>query len=243
MDNRTVTLDCEASGNDAALSIFILSSILLSASSAILYTLTVIYIDEIVFPRYVPLHIGTFYAFQVIGPAFGFLIGSSCLSIYVDPWVDTVLTEADPAWVGAWWIPFIIVAVSAFLLAIPFLMFPKWLPDSYLVQEERKKLMAKVYTNDKVQQGAGVIVFLKTFVVRIWRLCTNVSFMCASFGLAVVYILTQGVISFAPKFLENQFYLSSSVAGFVTGAVAIPAAGKLVNITTIYMYTFSETCL
>ena len=53
----------------------------------------------------------------------------------------------------------------------------------------------------------------------------NASFMLASFGLATIHIFTQGVISFAPKYLENQFYLTASTAGFVTGAVAIPASG------------------
>lgn len=226
LDNRTIVLDCEStSSNGAALFIFIFSSVILSISSSVLYTLAVVYIDEIVFPRYVPLHIGSFNTFLVLGPTFGFLIGSSCLSIYVDPWVDTALTESDPAWVGAWWIPFILVALFAFLLSIPFLMFPKWLPDTHLVREERKKEMAKVFVDDKVDRN-NTVVFVKTFAVQMWRLCTNISLMCSSFGLAIIYVFSQGVISFGPQYLENQFHLSSSVAGFTTGGIAIPGAGQ-----------------
>lgn len=76
------------------------------------------------------LHIGTFNIFLVLGPAIGYLFGSACLSVYVDPWIETSLEETDPAWVGAWWIPFVVVDVLSFLLSIPYLMFPKWLPCS-----------------------------------------------------------------------------------------------------------------
>ena len=222
LDNRTIVEDC-SSGNSAALAIFVISSIILSFPATVLYSLTTAYIDEIVFPRYVSLHIGVFNAFLVLGPAVGFILGSVCLSVFVDPWVETTLTESDPAWVGAWWIPFFFVSVLSFILAVPFLMYPRWLSDSYLIREERRKEMAKVYT-DKQTNGHKAEIAIKKFPVQILRLIMNPSFMFAAFGLAVTYIFSQGVISFAPKYLENQFYLSASTAGLVTGFAAIPAA-------------------
>lgn len=224
LDNRTLIEDC-SSGNSAALAIFIISSIILSFPATVLYSLTTSYIDEIVYPRFVSLHIGVFNMFLVIGPVIGFLFGSACLSIYVDPEVDTILTESDPAWVGAWWIPFVIIAIASFILAIPFLMFPKWLPDSYLIREERRKEMAKVYTDKEIDGNIAKVAIWK-FPTQIKRLLLNTSYMCAVFGLAISYIFTQGVISFAPKYLENQFYFSASTAGIVTGLAVIPSASK-----------------
>ena len=222
-DNRTITAEC-SSGNDAALAIFILATVLLSIPSAVLYPLSNAYIDEIVYPRYVSLHIGIFYVFLVVGPAIGYLLGSLCLSVYVDPWIETSLEESDPAWVGAWWISFILIGILSFLLSIPYLMFPKWLVDSHLVREERRKEISKEYV-DKEYEGNTFVVALKKFPTHMFRLFTNPSFLLASFGLGVAYIFSEGVISFAPKYLENQFYLTSSTAGLITGGIAISSAG------------------
>jgi len=38
------------------------------------------------------------------------------------------LTRDDPAWVGAWWIPFILSSVLSFILAFFLFLFPKELP-------------------------------------------------------------------------------------------------------------------
>ena len=224
LDNRKIGVaDC-SSANTAAYAIFVLSSISLSLPSSVLHTLTTSYIDEIVHPHYVALHIGTFNIFLVLGPAIGYIFGSACLSLYVDPWIETPLIESDPAWVGAWWIPFVVVGIISFLLSIPYLMFPKWLSDSHLVRHERRKEMAREYQEEQPKENKLRAAF-KSFPTQIKRLILNPSFMLASFGLASIYIFTQGVISFAPKYLENQFYLTSSTAGLITGIAAIPASG------------------
>lgn len=229
-DNRDAIEDCSLA-NTAAYAMFVLSSIALSLPSSVLHTLTTSYIDEIVYPRFVSLHIGVFNIFHVLGPAIGYLFGSACLSIYVDPWLDTPLTESDPAWVGAWWIPFIVVGVIAFILSVPYLMFPKWLHDSSLVREERRKEMALVYREFEDPTFREAV---QQFPIQFRRLLVNPSFMFAAIGLASIYIFTQGVISFAPKFLQNQFYLTSSIAGLVTGMAAIPASGQHIILNCTY---------
>ena len=220
------TTDCSSlASNTGAYAIFIVASMSLSISASVLYTLTISYIDEIVYPKFVSLHIGTFSMFLVLGPAVGYLLGSACLTVYVDPWIETSLKESDPSWVGAWWIPFVLVGFSSLLLSIPFFMFPKWLPDSYLVRVERRKEMAKVYDED-YQNEKDLWTTLKAFPIHVRRALNNRSFIFASFGMAVIYIFIQGLLSFGPKYVENQFYLTSSTAGFVTGGIAIPASGN-----------------
>lgn len=41
---------------------------------------------------------------KILGPVFGFVLGSLCTSIYVDPLVDPDVTPKDPRWIGAWWL-------------------------------------------------------------------------------------------------------------------------------------------
>ena len=90
-------------------------------------------------------HLGFFYAFSILGPALGFGLGAAFLSIYVDFWEETSLELTDPAYVGAWWLCFLFGCVLSWIIAIPFLMFPRLLPDSHLVKEERQKQMAQTY--------------------------------------------------------------------------------------------------
>lgn len=41
---------------------------------------------------------------KILGPVFGFVLGSLCTSMYVDPFVDPDVTPKDPRWIGAWWL-------------------------------------------------------------------------------------------------------------------------------------------
>ena len=41
---------------------------------------------------------------RVLGPVFGFLAASKCLSYWIDPYESPNLSTKDPRWLGAWWI-------------------------------------------------------------------------------------------------------------------------------------------
>ena len=224
--NLTISENC-SSANSIAYAIFIFSAVILAIPATFLYTVGLAYIDEIVFPKFVSLHYGTIYIFLVIGPAVGFGIGSFCLSVYVDPWESTTLTESDPAWVGAWWIPFVLIAILSSLLSVPFLMFPKWLSDSHMVREERVKQMA-IKSSKSLDESAnpGKLNILKMFPTRLKRVLTNPSLMCAALGLSSFYVFYQGLIAFGPKYFENQFYVTASAAGLIVGGIGVSGACK-----------------
>ena len=38
------------------------------------------------------------------------------------------LTPADPAWVGAWWIGFLVMGLVAIIMSLPLMAFPRTLP-------------------------------------------------------------------------------------------------------------------
>ena len=221
----TIAVDDDCSpANIGAYVILIIGQIFIGIGSSALYTVGTAYIDEIVQPQFVSLHIGTFLTFSAFGPAIGYLLGSFFLSIYVDPWIETELTSSDPNWVGAWWIGLVIMGCLALLVAITFLMFPKWLPDSHLVRKERAKEMAKTYPSTLVNEDPLTLAF-KEFPIHIKHLLTNSSFMLAVFGTSMLYVILDIVVTFGPKYIETMFNVTATVSGLVAGGTAILAAG------------------
>lgn len=205
--------------------ILIIGQVLVGIGSSALYTVALAYIDEIVYPKYVSLHLGVVSLFAVLGPGVGFLLGSYLLSIYVDPWKETSLTSSDPGWIGAWWIAPIIMAILSFIGSVFFLMFPKWLPDSHLVAAERVKEMAKTYSSDYVNDDS-LTLLVKQFPRQIKQLFMNASFITASLALSMIFIIREGVITFGPKYLESMYGLTPTTAGLLSGGVGIVGAGK-----------------
>lgn len=224
LDQRNITSECSIS-NDLAFSTYIIGNILIGIGATPLYTVGVAYIDELVFPKYVPIHFGLFQMVSVLGPAFGYGVGSAFLSVYIDPWVETSLTTSDPSWVGAWWIPFTLMSCCSFLLSIPFLMYPRWLPDSYLVRKERAKEMARIYDQKYANENQLTIV-VKMFPVQVKRLLTNIPFVMQAISLSFLFLLVSGFVSFAPKYFQNQYQQTATAAGLLSGGVGITAAGQ-----------------
>ena len=217
--------DC-SSANYGAYTIFLIAQVLIGIGYAPTLTIAPAYLDEIISPKYISIYIGIISIPTVVGPAIGFGLGSAFLSIYVDPWINTYLTPTDPTWVGAWWIGYILIGVLLLLIAIPFLMFPRYLPDSYLVQQERAKEMAKVYPSEYVHENNLTIV-VKMFPVHIKRLLLNPSFILLSFGLAFSIFVRDGVVGFTAKYFETMFDLTATTSGLLSGGLAITCAGML----------------
>ena len=62
---------------------------------------------------------------RVVGPTFGYMLGSACLSIYVDPGhAPTGITEKHQRWLGAWWIGFVVIASLLMVFAPWLTLFP-----------------------------------------------------------------------------------------------------------------------
>ena len=237
--NSTLTVDLEecsdirnntnedcSSANYGAYTIFLFGRVIIGYAPTL--TIAPAYLDEIISPKYISIYIGIFSIPTVVGPAIGFGLGSAFLSFYVDPWINTYLTPTDPTWVGAWWIGYIVIGVLLLIIAIPFLMFPRYLPDSYLVQQERAKEMAKVYSSDYVNENNLTIV-VKMFPVHIKRLLLNPSFILVSFGLAFSILVRDGVVGFGAKYFETMFDLTATTSGLLSGGLAITCAGMLIG--------------
>ena len=208
------------STNSFALAFFFVGNILIGVGAASLFTIGTSYLDDIVRPKHVSIHIGVAYLLTVVGPALGFGLGGVFLDVYVDPWLETNLEPTDPGWVGAWWLCFIFSGVLSWIVAIPFFMFPRLLPDSHLVKKEREQEMAKKYKGRYgSRENTDLFTKLKTFPKELKQILTTLTWICITASVCSTVIVVSGMIAFAPKYVESQFTLTASSASLIIGAV------------------------
>lgn len=205
--------------NSFAIAFFFVGNALIGVGTAPLYTVGTAYLDDIIRPKYIPFTLGFVYMFAVIGPALGFGIGAVFLNTYVDPWLETDLQPEDPGWVGAWWLCFLFSAVVSWFLAIPFLLFPRLLPNSHLVKKERELDMAQKYKGKYSNEDTDWRAKLKAFPHHLKQVVTTLSWIFITGSVCSSIVVLSGMVAFAPKYLESQFTLTVSTASLVAGAV------------------------
>ncbi|KAK3095577.1 hypothetical protein FSP39_016276 [Pinctada imbricata] len=129
-----------------------------------MFTLAVTYVDENSKTRDSAFNIGLVLSAAAIGAAVGFIVGGQTLNIFVD--IDKVdsssvpLKQSDPQWVGAWWIGIVAGICLFFLIAFPFLSYPKRLPHFDEIQYEKKSEAHGNATQEMLLEG-GIITSIK----------------------------------------------------------------------------------
>ena len=236
--------ECDST-NSFALAFFFIGNILIGVGAAPLFTVGTAYLDDIVKPKHVSIHLGLVYLLTVVGPALGYGLGGIFLNIYVDPLHETNLEPTDPGWVGAWWLCFIFSGVVSWLLAVPFLLFPRLLPDSHLVKKERELEMAQKYKSKYgSREDTDFVTKLKSFPYHLKQVVTTVSWVFITGAVCSSIIVLAGMVSFAPKYLESQFSLTASSASLIAGGVGkfkllhtclLPPSHACVHLMYMYM--------
>ncbi|XP_065742684.1 solute carrier organic anion transporter family member 1C1 isoform X3 [Phocoena phocoena] len=170
----------------------------------------------------------------IIGPIFGFLLGSLCAKLYVDIGfvnLDHItITPKDPQWVGAWWLGYLIAGSISLLAAVPFWYLPKSLPrprsreDSNSSSEKSKFIMDDP-TDYQTPLGekAKIMEMARDFLPSLKSLFGNpvyFLYLCAS---TVQFNSLFGMVTYKPKYIEQHYGQSSSKANFVIGLINIPA--------------------
>ena len=198
--------------------IFILGNILMGIGATPLFTVGTAFLDDISWPRKTSIYVGIYYTASVLGPALGFGLGGAMLLLYVEPNVDPArlnLQDTDPAYVGAWWLGFLLIGILVLVNSIPILMFPREIPEGELMRRQRQKDMVMEFTDHCEDKGLkGDLIeapkhLFQIFTSPTWVLCT--------LALAFQAVSVVGIVSFGPKFLEVQYRVTSSVASFVGG--------------------------
>ena len=216
--------DCNEQSNNVY-PVFILANILIGIGASPLFTVGTSYIDDIIHPKRAPIWLGIFYTVAVVGPAVGFGLGGAFLTVFVDPWKDTTLEESDPGWVGAWWLGFVLCGVISLSISILFFMFPEKYPDSEAIARERIKLASIQRDKPIKKEDLNIRFQIKELPKHLTDLLARVPFLCVSLAFSLQSLIVSGLVSFAPKYIETQFGLTSSIGSLLSGAVAIPSAG------------------
>ncbi|XP_076995183.1 solute carrier organic anion transporter family member 4C1 isoform X2 [Tamandua tetradactyla] len=224
--------------------IFILGQLLLGTGGTPLYTLGTAFIDDSVSTHKSSLYIGIGYSMSILGPAIGYVLGGQLLTMYIDVGMgqSVAITESDPRWLGAWWIGFLMCWLFAWTLIIPFSWFPKHLPGTAKIQAGKISQAHQNKSGSIQEADENFGKSIKDFPVALKNLMRNTVFMCLVLSTTSEALITTGFATFLPKFIENQFGLSSSFSAILGGAVLIPGAALGQILGGVVVSKFKMTC-
>ncbi|XP_077449950.1 solute carrier organic anion transporter family member 1C1-like [Stigmatopora argus] len=223
---HNVTQACEKSGSSMWIYVF-LGNALRGIGETPITPLGISYIDDFAKAENSPFYIACLQTIALLGPIFGYLLGSYCANLYVDiGFVDmesVTISPKDARWVGAWWLGMLLSASLLFLSSIPFYFLPHS-PEGEdakpIPVEKRSDTMADSSDNKPVKNiqelGKGFLPSLKC-------LFCNPIFVLLMIGNTLKFNAFVGMFTFNAKYIEQQFGQSASRANFLIGLLTIPA--------------------
>ncbi|XP_012496438.1 PREDICTED: solute carrier organic anion transporter family member 1C1 [Propithecus coquereli] len=146
-------------------------------------------------------------------------------------YIDRItITPKDPQWVGAWWLGYLIAGIISLLAAVPFWCLPKSLPRPQRGEDsnsstEKSKFIIDDHTDYQTPHGekAKIMEMARDFLPSLKNLFGNpvyFLYLCTS---TVQFNSLFGMVTYKPKYIEQQYGQSSSKANFVIGLINIPA--------------------
>ncbi|XP_017679403.1 PREDICTED: solute carrier organic anion transporter family member 1C1-like [Lepidothrix coronata] len=217
---------CEKEAGSSMWIYVLLGNLLRGIGETPIQPLGITYIDDYAIEENAALYIGCVQTVAIIGPIFGFLLGSLCAKLYVDiGFVDLdsiTITPKDVQWVGAWWLGYLIAGVISVLAGIPFWFLPKHLPkpesrkDSSTSSEQSKFIIEDNKDQHKpYQQKTKIAEMAKDFFPSLKCLFGNpvyILYLCASI---IQFNSLIGMVTYKPKYIEQQYGQTSSKTNFV----------------------------
>lgn len=209
---------CSAYKGDSYLSryfiVFMLAQLLHGIGGTTMFTVGVALIDDCVLPNKTPLYLGIVYGSNILGAGIGYVIGGQFLKFYVDfdSGDNVPLSPNDQGWVGAWWIGPLFAAVAQLIPAIPLSLFGSELPTAKQVRAVRVS-QVHITSSSHLKGKLGGIRFVNSTII----LFKNVCFMCINLAMVMEAMCVTGLAAFLPKFVENQYGISTSEAAVYSG--------------------------
>uniref|UniRef100_A0A669CRQ2 Solute carrier organic anion transporter family member n=1 Tax=Oreochromis niloticus TaxID=8128 RepID=A0A669CRQ2_ORENI len=201
---------CEKESSVSMWIYVLLGNILRGIGETPVQPLGISYIDDYAQSDNAALYIGCVQTISIIGPVFGYLLGSLCAKIYVDiGYVDMetiTITPGDARWVGAWWLGYLIAGAITLMSAVPFWFLPKSLPMP--VEKSENHSFKHPFTE---------------FVPTLKSLLGNPVYTIYLCVTIVQFNSLIGMVTYKPKYIEQHYGQSASKANFLMGMINIPA--------------------
>ncbi|XP_040091233.1 solute carrier organic anion transporter family member 1C1 isoform X1 [Oryx dammah] len=226
--------ECQVDASSSMWVYVFLGNLLRGFGETPIQPLGIAYLDDFASQDNAAFYIGCVQTVAIIGPIFGFLLGSLCAKLYVDTGfvnLDHItITPRDPQWVGAWWLGYLIAGSITLLAAVPFWCLPRTLPrprsrEDSSSSSEKSKFIMDDHTDYQTPPGekAKIMEMARDFLPSLKSLFGNpvyFLYLCAS---TVQFNSLFGMVTYKPKYIEQQYGQSASKANFVIGLINIPA--------------------
>ena len=179
-----------------------------------------------------PLYTGVLNMSNLVGTGVGFLLGGYFLSFPFDDVHRSSRVyrnmssseykefQESPNYIGAYWIGFVICAIAIMLISIPVSAFPYEFPGSKEIRSNRRESKSMNHESSEISTDLSWRDFKEGFL----SIVGNPLILSIIFGTAMEMFYMALLSSFAPKYLEIVFNLTSSEASLVVGAALIPSA-------------------
>uniref|UniRef100_A0A673LE00 Solute carrier organic anion transporter family member n=1 Tax=Sinocyclocheilus rhinocerous TaxID=307959 RepID=A0A673LE00_9TELE len=192
--------------------IVLFGNILRGIGEASIGPLGMSFIDDYARPENSAFYIGCLHTLGVIGPIFGYLLGSLCASLYVDIGLvnqaSVTITPQDSRWVGAWWLGYVVSGLLTLLAALPLWFLPRALPEN----PQTSKLD---HPSSQHKHTLSITEIAKDFGPSLKRLLTNGIYLLYLVYSVLAFNAFAIVITYTPKYLEQQFGQSTSKTNFL----------------------------
>ncbi|KAM6984746.1 solute carrier organic anion transporter family member 1C1-like [Aplochiton taeniatus] len=186
------------------------------------------YIDDFAKAENSPFYIACLQTISLLGPMFGFLLGSYCARLYVDVgYVDlesVTITSKDARWVGAWWMGFFVSSVILLLAGIPFWFLPRSLPKQGGEKSKLPENPDHLNGTEEALQWKNIKLaeLAKGFMPSLKRLLRTPAYALLLCGSILKFNSFIGLLTFKAKYMEQQFGQSASRANFLIGVLNLP---------------------
>ncbi|CAN9511593.1 unnamed protein product [Ophioblennius macclurei] len=226
---------CEGESNLSMWIYVFLGNVLRGIGETPVQPLGISYIDDFAAEENAALYVGCVQTISVVGPVFGYLLGSLCAKIYVDVGfvkMETIsITPADSRWVGAWWLGYLIAGVITLLSAIPFWFLPRSLPTpgprvpQKCSQEQTSFIKNSALLKHKypADEHTSFIEMAKDFIPTLRTLLAHPFYLIYLCVTIIQLNSLIGMVTYKPKYIEQHFRQSASKANFLMGVINIPA--------------------
>nr|XP_022335253.1 solute carrier organic anion transporter family member 4A1-like isoform X3 [Crassostrea virginica]XP_022335254.1 solute carrier organic anion transporter family member 4A1-like isoform X3 [Crassostrea virginica] len=221
--------ECLTQSGSSYLYVFMLAQFVHGIGFTPMFTLGTAYVDDNAPSTSTAVYLGLIYAITALGVAAGYMGGGLFLNLWVDidkadvdlDKISQELTPMDPAWVGAWWLGFVVTAIGFLLVTFPLFGYPTNLPGTKHIRDARKTDAEKEREEKKRNDTRPLKEKLLDFPRALFILAKNPMYVVLNLGGAAETIIIAGLAAFAPKVLEEKFNMSPAESGLIMGGVTL----------------------